>query len=263
MPVTINERFRSVSGDQNSRQIGYVVRGASSDNEALDELEANVTETYDGMKRTTIAIDEVDYNAGIFFATVTWSRSQRSLVETGAVEYAFDVSLSTQRIVQSNSTIARYSEGALVDFEKAIAVDADGVPQGVDISLPTSSFELRYYPANAVVTSGYQKLVRDMVGTVNNATFYSHAAGEVLFVGASGSIRSDSDWELSYRFSVSPNRTGISIGGITGIAVDGWDVLWVYYKQDTDATTKRYIQKAKQVNVERVYERTNFALLGV
>ena len=262
--ATASERFRSVSGDQKSRTIGYVVRGAASDNAALDELESTAPVLYDGMPRTNISIDEVDYNAGIFFGTATYTRSERQPAETDAVEYAFDFSLTSQRIVQSNSTVNRYvASGSPTDFAKAIAVDSDGVAQGVDIRVPVSSFEVRYFPANATVTSAYQKTVRDLVGKVNSDTFYGHAAGEVLFVGCSGSVRSDADWELSYRFEVSQNQTGIAIGDITGIAVDGWDILWVYYKQDTDAATKRYIQKPKQVNIERVYERSAFSVLGL
>jgi hypothetical protein len=264
MPVTISPRFRSVSGGQNSRQIGYVVRGAETDNEALDELELNTPIIYDGMPRESIEIDEIDYTQGHFFATVTYSR-RKTEAESGAIEYNFDISLSNQKVVQSLSTVNSYvASGDSTDFKKAIAVDADGVPQGVDIRVPISSFEIRYYPLNAIVTTAYQKVVRDTVGKVNSTLFNGHAAGEVLFVGCSGSIRNDSDWELSYRFEVQPNQTGITIGDITGISVDGWDVLWVYYKQDTDDTTKRYIQIPKQVNVERVYERADFAtVLGI
>ena len=262
--ATASERFRSVSGDQKSRSIGYVVRDATSDNNALDELESTAPLLYDGMPRTNISIDEVDYNSGIFFGTASYTRTQRQPAETDAVEYAFDFSLTNQRIVQSNSTVNRYvASGSLTDFGKAIAVDADGVAQGVDIRVPVASFEVRYFPANATVNSTYQKTVRDLVGKVNSDAFYGHAAGEVLFVGCSGSVRSDADWELSYRFEVIQNQTGVTIGDITGINVDGWDVLWVYYKQDTDATTKRYIQKPKQVNVERVYERAAFSALGI
>lgn len=263
MPVTIEERFRSVSGGQDSRRIGYIVKGASSDIDALDNLELTVAASYDGMPLDDIEIEEVDYNNGIFYATATYNRRKPQAI-TGDSEFNFDFSLTSQRIVQSLSTVNSYvASGSATNFNKAIAVDADGVPQGVDIRVPTASFELRYYPANAVVNSAYQATVKSLVGKVNSDPFYGHAAGEVLFVGCSGGIRSGSDWELTFRFEVSENQTGLSIGGITGIAVDGWDVLWVYYKQDTDATTNRFIQTPKQVNVERVYERAAFSALGV
>lgn len=263
MTITIAERYRSVSGGQDSRRIGYVVKGAASDIEVLDEMESTVPASHDGMPLDDIEIDEVDYNNGVWFATATYNRRKPQSL-TSDVEFNFDIALTSQRIVSSLSTVNTYvASGSATDFKKAIAVDADGVPQGVDIRVPISSFEVRFYPPYATVDSTYQATVKGLVGKVNSDTFYGHAAGEVLFVGCSGGIRSGSDWELTYRFEVIENQTGLTIGSISGIAVDGWDVLWVYYKQSTDATTKRYIQAPAQVNVERVYERSAFSVLGI
>ena len=58
-------------------------------------------------------------------------------------------------------------------------------------------------------------------------------ARECLFLGAAGSKRGADDpsslklrragWEITYRFAASPNRTGITVGEITGIAKKGWE----------------------------------------
>ena len=101
--------------------------------------------------------------------------------------------------------------------------------------------------------------MRELVGKVNSTTFFDHAAGEVLFVGCSGRARSAADWELNFRFEVRPNKTGLTIGDISGIDVDGWDVLWVHYKRSTDGATHKYIRTPSQVNIERVYERADLA----
>lgn len=263
--ATVSTKFRTTSGDQNQRQIGYVVKDALSDIDALDALEIAAPATYDGLTRSGISIEEIKWPS-TWDATVTYTRSDRQPAETGSVEFSFDIALDSQRILTSNSTINRYvpAGAALTDFQKAINVDSDGVAGGVDVRVPTSAFTLSYYPAVAIVTTNYQKAVRDLCGKVNSTTFRGHAAGEVMFVGCSGKARNITDWELTYRFEVKPNRTGITIGTITGIAVDGWDVLWVYYGKATDATSNRYIQKAVQVNVERVYERADFAtVLGI
>lgn len=263
--ATVSTKFRTTSGDQNQRQIGYLVRDALSDIDALDALEIAAPATYDGLTRSGISIEEIKWPA-TWEATVTYTRSERQPAETGSTEFSFDIALDSQRILTSNSTINRYvpAGGELTDFQKAIAVDESGEAQGVDIRVPTSAFTLAYYPAVAVVTTNYQKAVRDLCGKVNSTTFRGHAAGEVMFIGCSGKSRNVTDWELTYRFEVKPNRTAITIGTITGIAVDGWDVLWVYKAKATDGTSNRYIQKVVQVNVERVYERDNFAtVLGV
>jgi hypothetical protein len=264
MPA-VSTKFRSVSGDQNQRQIGYIVRDASSDIDALDALELAAPPTYDGLTRSAIAIEELKWPSD-WEATVTYSRADRTPPETGSVEFSFDIALESQRIVQSNSTVFRYAvpNGSLTDFQKSINVDSSGEPQGVDVRVPTSAFTLSYYPTVAFVSTDYQKAVRDLCGKVNSSTFRGHAAGEVMFVGCSGKARNATDWELTYRFEVRPNRTGITIGNITNIAVDGWDVLWVYRGKGTDGTSNRYIEKVLQVNVERVYERANFAtVLGI
>lgn len=263
--AVVSTRFKTTSGDQNQRQIGYLVKDALSDIDALDALELEAPLKYDGLTRSGISIEEIKWPS-TWEATVTYTRKDKSPAETGESEFSFDIALDSQRILTSNSTISRYVPAgtALTDFQKAINVDSDGVANGVDVRVPTSAFTLAYYPEVAIVTTAYQKAVRDLCGKVNSTTFRGHAAGEVMFVGCSGKARNITDWELVYRFEVKPNRTGITIGNITGISVDGWDVLWVYYGKATDATSSRYIQKAVQVNVERVYDRANFAaVLGI
>lgn len=265
MPAVVEERFRTVEGGSNTRRLGYRVTGAVSDNDALDATETTAPLVYDNMPRETVEISEVRW-PDVWFTTAIYSRATRPIPASGVIEYSFDYATSTQKIIQSISTINRYvpAGGALTDFAKAIAVDADGVPQGIDILVPVGSFELRYYPVNATVSDAYKQVVRETVGKVNSATFKGHPAGEVLFTGCSGSIRSGADWELSYRFNTIKNRTGVSIGTITGISVKGWEVLWVYYKQAKDATSKRYIQIPKQVNVEQVYETADLGtVLGI
>lgn len=266
MTATVQEQFRKTSGDQYARSIGYIVKDAASDNDALDAVEDYAPLTYDGLKRSGISIEEIRW-PDLWEATATYSKIEKKPPpESGSVEYSFDVGLESQKILQSFSTVNRYTASgvALTDFKKSIAVDADGVAQGVDVKVPTSVFQLTYYPTFAIVTTDYQKAVRDLCGKVNSTTFRGHAAGEVLFLGCGGKAKNPTDWELTYRFEVRPNRTGITIGSITNIACDGWDLLWVYYSKSTDATSNRYIQSPTQVNVERIYERADFAtILGI
>lgn len=272
MSVTwsLDERYRDLSGGQNSRSIGFVLQctvtapdTTQSDNDALDYLEANTDLTYDGMERESIEIEEVDYNEGFYFAKVNYSRERKKLLSTAETEYNFDISTTNQHIIQSFDTVGEYTlSGTAEELNGMIAVDADNVPQGVDVIVPVSTFNVRIVLANATVTSAYQKIVRELVGKTNNATFYSHAAGEVLFVGCTGTKRSGTDWELNYRFQTSPNRTGLTVGGITGIAVKGWEVLWVRYRPDK-SNRNRFIQKPVQVNVEKVYESGDFSTLGI
>jgi hypothetical protein len=264
MAVTVSTKYRSVSGDQFTRTIGYVVKGASSDIDALDAVELAAPATYDGLKRSAISIDEIRW-PNIWDVTVTYARSEKKEpAATGSVEFSFDVGLESQTIKQSLQTIGTYQSGTAQAFNGAIDVQSDGSVNGVTIGRPVSSFTLTYYPTWAVVTDTWKRSVMNLCGKVNSTSYFGYNAGEVRFVGASGKSRNNSDWELNFRFEVRLNETNITIGSFTAISCDGWDVLWVYYREDVDATSGRYLPKPTQVNVERVLKRDNFtSVLGI
>jgi hypothetical protein len=129
----------------------------------------------------------------------------------------------------------------------AIGVDGDSV-QGVDIVVPQLQWTETYDVPHAYVTTAYVKKVSGLTGSVNNGNFRGFAAGEVLFLGASGSQEWDSDkgdgpWTLSYKFLAAanqgPNKTfpTITIGDIAGIEKDGHDYLWVRYEDAVSSDT--------------------------
>lgn len=100
-----------------------------------------------------------------------------------------------------------------------------------------------------------------LTGRVNHAPFKGFAAGEVLFLGASGSQRGQEDWEVTFSFAASPNVTGLAVGQITGIAKKGWEYLWVRYEDAVDAHT--LVKQPAAAYVEQVYPYGDFALLGI
>jgi hypothetical protein len=87
------------------------------------------------------------------------------------------------------------------------------------------------------------------------------AAHELLFLGVSGGPRSEDDYEFAFKFSASPNRTGITIGAIPDIPKDGWAYLWVRYADAVGSVS--VIKKPVQVNVEQVYYTDDFGDLGL
>ena len=89
------------------------------------------------------------------------------------------------------------------------------------------------------------------------------AAGEVLFMGASGSKRGSDDWEITFRFAASPNKTGLTVGDIVGIDKKGWEYMWVRYADAEDAAAKAIVKKPVAVYVEKVYEEGDFSTLGI
>ena len=56
----------------------------------------------------------------------------------------------------------------------------------------------------------------------NEGAFRGKVKGEVLFCGAAGSKRGQEDWEVTFKWAASPNKTDIQIGDITVPSKEGW-----------------------------------------
>jgi len=147
----------------------------------------------------------------------------------------------------------------------AIGVDANGV-NGVDIVSPQLQWQEQYDVPNVYVTSSYIKGLAATTGTVNNGAFRGFAAGEVLFLGCSGTQEWDDNkgrgpWSLTYRFAASPNVTNKTIGNISGVDKKGHEYLWVRY-EDT-VSNNSLIKQPSAVYVDKVYLDGDFSLLGI
>jgi len=113
------------------------------------------------------------------------------------------------------------------------------------------------------VTPAYKATLFALTGRVNDGTFKGFAAGECLFLGATGSKRGSGDWEITYRFAASPNATNLTLGDITGINKKGFEYLWVRYEDVEDTTAKALVKRATAVYVEKVYLDGDLDLLGI
>jgi len=138
-------------------------------------------------------------------------------------------------------------------------------PTGVDIVAPVFNYQVTKRYAILDVTQAYIAAIFAATGTVNSATFtvttddgitFSFSAGENLYLGGSGGVV-DGEVEITHKFSASQNATGLSVGGISGIAKKGWEYLWVLFE---DMVTNGFlVKKARAVYVEQVYRTTAHA----
>jgi len=135
--------------------------------------------------------------------------------------------------------------------------------EGVDIAVPVYHFSKTHYLPDAIVTPAYRGTLFNLTGKVNGGAFNGFAAGECLFLGASGAKRGSGDWEITFRFAASPNVTNLTIGDITGVDKKGWEYLWVRYADSVDDTAKALVKKPIAAYVERVYEYGDFSLMGI
>ncbi len=266
MPVVIEEKFDSrlsVAGDNPSVELRYIVFGTSDDLEAKSELAATSPDTYDGLPRQTIQIEPLAND--LWEGAVRYGLTETNdPPQTGESSFAFDTGGGTQHITQSRATINSYAPSGETapDFQGAIGVTENGV-EGVDVAIPVYHFSETHYLDDAVVTPAYKGTLFGLTGTVNSGSFKGLAAGECLFLGASGSKRGFGDWEITFRFAGSPNVTGLSVGPISGINKKGWEYLWVRYAEVEDEGAQVLVKRPVAAYVERVYDSGNFAALGI
>ena len=137
-------------------------------------------------------------------------------------------------------------------------------PQGVDRTIPALKLNInaRIPKANIPDPITYAKTVAGLTGTVNNAPYLGFAAGELLFMGASGDIVTEEP-QLTFTFGASANLSGHTIGPITGITKAGHDYIWFDYKKVKDQTSGLQISKPRAAYVSRVYTWADFSPLGI
>lgn len=269
MAITVEEKFGSpvsTSGQQASAELQYVVKGTDDDIAARAAVESTAPASYLGLAQTAIRIEPDGpelWTAEVSFGTLSFGAPQ-----SGEPTFSFDTGGGTQHITQSRATVAAYAPAGATapDFKGAIGVTADSV-EGVDIVVPVFSFTETHVIADATVTDAYKRTLMLATGKVNTDTFRGFNPGEVLFMGAAGTKRGEAggagEWEITFRFAVSPNETGLSVGAITGIDKKGWEYLWVRYEDAEDGVASAIVKRPVAAYIERVYPETAFSALGL
>lgn len=179
--------------------------------------------------------------------------------------FAFDTGGGTMHRNQSLKTVSKVPNDA-PDFNGAIEVDNEGNVNGVDVTMPVLNFTETHTMNGSRVTTSYKKTVAALTGTVNSSGFRGFSAGEVLFLGASGTKRSkkpNAPWEITFRFAVSPNQSSLQVGKLKVSNKRGWDYLWVRYADKVAENRKNVIKEPVAAYVEQVYPTGDFGNLGL
>ncbi len=266
-----SERDETMDSDGNVTELGipYLVFDAADEDDALSAVRAKAAErTVEGMSLESVEIDE-RVNSSTWRAKAIYAEKSSSgeggEEEEDAYSVSFDTGGGTMHMIQSLGTSFKAPSDA-PDYGGAIGVDADGNVEGVDVQMPTFNFQETHTLSGTVVTDAWKKKVAGVTGTVNSGAFRGFAAGEVLFLGASGSKSSrkkSASWEITFRFAVSANRSSLKVGDLTVSNKRGWDYLWVSYKTAVAANGKSLVKKPSAVYVEKVYPDGNFGALGI
>ena len=275
MTIEIAERVTSRSWSNGSLTMEYIISGSADEQAVKAALLEQTEQTYNGLRRDDNAsieplwVNDADgADEGMWEASVQYDPPTRVVFppkEVGDSTFSFDTSGGTQHVTQSLQTISKTGKAGSTapDFKGGIGVTKDSV-EGVDITVPVYAFSETHYLSNAAVTDTYKAQLFGLTGKVNSGPFRGLSAGECLFLGASGSQRGESDWEITFKFAGSPNKTNIQIGDLQPVpAKKGWEYLWVKYSETEDTAAKAIVQRPIAAYVEKVYEQADFGGLGI
>jgi hypothetical protein len=242
-------------GRNAARELIFDIHGTDDEAVVKSLLLATAPATYQGLLIESVEA-EPEGNGN-------WKGHARYIRLVSNDEYTFETGGGTEKVTQSlGTTIYPGAFGSAPDFAGAIGVDGDKV-EGVDITSPAFEFSETHYFLPGGVDQAYKLICFNLTGKINNATFKGFASGECKFMGASRSQRGDEQWGITYRFACSPNATGLTVGGITGITKQGWEYLWVRYEDFEDSSAFALVKRPTAVYVEVVSEYGDFSLLNI
>jgi hypothetical protein len=286
MPLTVRELARSrefdISTTGASLTLSFMVHRTEDEDEVFTALLTEAPDTFNGLVRGSIKPKPI--GGGVWEADVeykNWSSNDAAGSTPGSITspddatelgnpqgngftFEFDISQNTTHITQSITTTESKGPGgaAVPDYKKAIGVTKDGVG-GCDIF--DGKLEITLGVTRASVTLPYIRTLKGMVGKTNSAQWYGFAAGEVLYLGASGRSVSDGvrpKFQVSHRIGVGENQVNIDVGNnITILSKKAWQYLWCTYEEKEVGGI--LLQVPAAAYVETVFREGNFATLEI
>jgi len=266
------ERDQTVNakGEVTEIEIPYLVFGAADEDAALAAARSKAaSHTVKGMTLDSVEVSE-RVNGDTWKVKAVYAEEDGDTPEDDddteeTSSFAFDTGGGTMHRNQSIKTVSKVPNDA-PDFNGAIEVDNEGNVNGVDVTMPVLNFTETHTMNGSRVSTSYKKAVAALTGTVNRSGFRGFSAGEVLFLGASGtkqSKKANAPWEITFRFAVSPNQSGLQVGKLKVSSKKGWDYLWVRYADKVSENKKNVIKEPVAAYVEQVYPDGDFGNLGL
>lgn len=247
-------------GESPSAVLVYKVAGTTDEPTARALVVAAAPLTYGTtpiVYRQSVDVDPIGYD--VWSVTVNYGE-----LDPDESQFTFDTTGATAHITQGKKNIIRLPGVANVvapDFGGLINVEKDDV-KGTDVVIPSYKFSETHKLNPALVSQGYKITLRDLTGTINVAGFRGFAAGEVLFLGASGSLTTSEKFTITYSFVVVKNWDKVKVGPFT-VTKKGHEFFWVSYYQKVDAAAKHLVTQPLAGYVEKVYDEAPFGGIGI
>lgn len=245
------------SSTDDSVTLQYKSVGEQNDATVRLYAEANAPGTVNGLNgtlyRKTIALRPDGFAQ--YYVDVMYGPLDIKALPSGSYTFNFDTTGGSVNIKCAKAHVASYGTSP-PSHNGAIGVRGDGTVDGAEIVIPKLRFNLAFRFPSGTITIAYMKAIASITGTTNSKRFLGFDAGELLFLGATGSNGSVSEMEVSFAFEASTNATGITTGGISGVTKKGHDYLWHEFGDEVD--TGKPVTRAKYVHVEQVYDSADF-----
>jgi hypothetical protein len=282
MALVTEERKKGRRHDAFGGEIEYLVKATGAELSGFDSEDAfaavvaTAPAEFEGIPASNVVVNE----ALIDLATIqVWSVSaiysirEPTVFPTSSYQYDFDFQAPSGRIFYSLETrsITGYDQATsqpiafpVTTFGGKIRGQNDD-EDGDDLPNPSPTFSWTFNIPTGSVSLAYQMGVEAIMGFVNSAAFKSRAAETLRLVGCSGGARNDKDWSIRFSFQFSPNRTNVVIGGAVGNivvpSIHGHNLVWDY-TNPAIVSGIGTVHKPTAIIVERVFERTDFSVLG-
>ena len=268
MAVAGEERHGRVLSGKSATRF-YNIYGTDDEDTARDYLLATLAPTtVNSIPRVGRDCDVVELGPSTWMGTAVYRDDSGQLQDVGDNQYSFETAGGREKLMIARTHIADYVRsggGNAMQYFGLINFDKSRGLSGVEIEAPTFAFQETHVINSAFVDQSYKLDLADLTATMNDDTFRGFSNGEVLFRGARGTKRSGTDWEISYMFAASPNRSSFSIGhGAYTISVTaklGWDYLWVSYEEKTVDTWS--VDLPHTAHVEQVFADGDFDGIGI
>lgn len=195
-------------------------------------------------------------------------------VNNPPVDYVFwDIDNGTQNIkiysIKKPSDRHEYPTTLRWAGRTAINEDDQGNIDGVDVRTPFTQLTARVLRKKKYFTNQYQQAAAAIVAHVNDAPFMGYDAGEVFFDGMQKSDSGEDFVQLTFKFLVEKNKTGIVMtanelnSGDMSVDKNGWQYLWARMGQYLDEETLDAKNGPLTINVDTIYDSADFSVLGL
>lgn len=238
------ESRQTTEGPERRIRMQYILTGSSDDLTAKQAVKDSTAATYDGLYRQDIEVEPIHVDTGASSGTwnVTVTYGMKPPKETGDTVISFDMTGGTTHISQAiahiSSTATPANGGrAPADWGGAVNVNSETREvAGIDVTVPVYNWSETICLDDSDVIA-HKAAYYACTGKTNNNTFRGFAAGEVLFLGCSGTKRGNQQWEVTFKFAASQNVADLCANWPAktkpsgAVPKKGWEYAWFVYDE--------------------------------